>query len=214
VADHPAQWNTQLAEFIDQLGLQDYEVLGSIIACQMAMSYAAQAGPRLTRLILTSPVYLNEDSDADYLTEILAPAAKYVKMSPQFAREIYTLWLKAVTLNLDAHYPAILAESVGSAEHQQFERDGVVQLLTDVFKEGARQSLEGILSEMVYCMTPLNLDLGKITIPVDIWYGTEDKRITRKGVDEIFKALPNKTVHIKEGYSEHIYYSLFEEIVR
>ena len=213
IEGHPEQWNTQLAEFVDRLGLEEYEVLGSIIACQMAMSYAAQADQRLTRLILTSPVYLNDDSHAEYLTEILSPAAKYVKMSPQFAKEIYTLWLKAVTLNLDAHYPAMLAESVGSAERAQFEKDGIVPLLTDVFKEGARQSLDGILNEMVYCMTPLNLDLSKISIPVDIWYGTEDKRITRAGVETIFQPIPEHTLHIREGYSEHIYYALFEEII-
>lgn len=213
VEDHPAQWNAQLTEFVGKLGLVEYDVLGSIIACQMAMSYAAQADKRLTRLILTSPVYLNDDSHAEYLTEILSPAAKYVKMSPQFAKEIYTLWLKAVTLNLDAHYPAMLDESVGSAEREQFEKEGVVPLLTDVFKEGARQSLDGILNEMVYCMTPLRLDMSKITLPVDIWYGTEDKRITREGVETIFKPLPNHRLHIREGYSEHIYYALFEEII-
>lgn len=109
---HPEKWNEQLQEFIDLLGIDEYEVLGSIIACQMAMSYAAQANHRLRRLILTSPVCLNDDSHAEYLTEILAPAAKYVKMSPQFAKEIYTLWLKAITLNLDAHYPSMLEESV------------------------------------------------------------------------------------------------------
>jgi pimeloyl-ACP methyl ester carboxylesterase/DNA-binding CsgD family transcriptional regulator len=213
IEGHPEKWNEQLQEFIDLLGIDEYEVLGSIIACQMAMSYAAQANHRLTRLILTSPVCLNDDSHAEYLTEILAPAAKYVKMSPQFAKEIYTLWLKAITLNLDAHYPSMLEESVGTAEKDVFIRDGVIQLLTDVFKEGARQSLDGILNEMAYCMTPLHIDLSRLTIPVEIWYGTDDKRITRKGVDVIFETLPNKTVHIREGYSEHIYYSLFEEIV-
>jgi len=213
VEGHPDQWNRQLMEFVDKLGLKEYDILGSIIACQMAMSYTAEADPRQKRLILTSPVYLNDDNDAEYLTEILAPAAKYVKMSPQFAKEIYTLWLKAITLNFDAHYIAILSESVGSAEKELFEKENTYQLLTDVFKEGARQSLDGILHEMVYCMTPLHLDLSKITIPVDIWYGTEDRRITREGVDSIFTELPNKKIHIREGYSEHIYYSLFEEIM-
>ncbi len=213
IEGHPDQWNAQLNEFVEKLELNDYTVIGSIIACQMAMSFAAQADDKLTRLILTSPVYLNTDKDADYLTEILAPAAKYVKMSSEFAKEIYTLWLKAITLNLDAHYPAMLADSVGSAERDQFQRDGVFQLLTDVFKEGARQSLDGILNEMAYCMTPLNLDLSQFKIPVIIWYGTEDKRITREGVETIFNDIPDHQLHIREGYSEHIYYSLFEEII-
>ncbi len=213
VANHPANWNQQLNEFIELLELDEYDVLGSIIACQMAVSFAAQADERLRRVILTSPVVLNEDSHAQYLTEILAPAARYVKLSPMFAKEVYELWLKSVTLNLDAHYPTILDASIGSAERKQFEEDGVIELLTNVFKEGARQSLDGILHEMVFCMTPLNLDLSKFTKPLDVWFGTEDRRITREGVDKIFDEFPNCTRHICEGYSEHLYYALLEKII-
>ena len=94
-----------------------------------------------------------------------------------------------------------------------FTKQQMFHHLTNVFKEGARQSLDGILHEMVYCMTPLNLDLTKISVPVDVWYGTEDRRITKEGVESIFQPIPNLTLHIREGYSEHIYYSLFEDII-
>ena len=97
---------------------------------------------------------------------------------------------------------------------EQFEEQGVVQLLTDVFKEGARQSLDGILNEMIFCMTPLYLDLSKVQVPVEMWYGTEDKRITREGVELIAGELPNNTLHIKDGYSEHIYYSMIPLVYR
>jgi pimeloyl-ACP methyl ester carboxylesterase/DNA-binding CsgD family transcriptional regulator len=214
IEGHPAEWNRQLQEFIDLLGIGDYEVLGSIIACQMAMSYAAQANQRLQRVILTSPVFLNEYSHTRFLTEILAPAARYVRLSPKFAREIYELWLKSVTLNLDEHYPTILDQSIGSAERKAFESEAMIHRLTEVFKEGARQSLNGILSEMVYCMTPLHLDLEKFDKPLEVWFGTEDKRISKAGVEHIFAAFENCKIHIREGYSEHIYYSLFEDIIR
>jgi len=214
VEGHPVQWNAKLQEFIDLLGIDEYEVLGSIIASQMAVSYAAQADSRLKKLILTSPVVLTEDSDVDYLTEILAPAARYVRVSPLFAKEIYELWLKSVTLSLDTHYKSLLEASIGSAERSQFEQDDVLQLLTDVFKEGARHGLDGILSEMVFCLTPLNIDLSAIKTPTVIWYGTEDKRITIDGVRSIFKPMPNHKLHVCEGYSEHIYYSLFEDIIK
>ena len=160
-----------------------------------------------------SPVFLNTPDHTAYLTEILAPAARYVRLSSQFAREIYELWLKSVTLSLDDHYPAMLEGSIGSAEREMFEQHDVVQLLTDVFKEGARQSLDGILNEMIFCMTPLHLDLASFDKPVEIWYGTEDKRITREGVEQIASEIPNHELKVCEGYSEHIYYALFEEII-
>ena len=210
---HPEQWNTQLAEFVSLLNIKQYDVLGSIIACQMAVSYAAQADSKLKKLILASPVFLNTDEHAKYLTEILAPAGRYVRLSAQFAREIYELWLKSVTLNLDRHYPSILQRSIGNAEREQFDKDGTIQLMTNVLKEGARHSLDGILNEMVFCMTPLNLDLNKLTLPIEVWYGTEDKRITAEGVEAICSEFSNCKVNVCEGYSEHIYYALFEKII-
>lgn len=210
---HPAQWNQQLEEFIVKLGLDKYDVLGSVISCQMALSYAAQADEKLRKLILTSPVILNEDSHTQYLTEILAPAARYVRLSPSFAKEVYLLWLKSVTLNLDAHYPLMLKESIGSSERDYFAANNMFQHLTNAFKEGARHSLDGILNEMVFCMTPLNLDLSRFKTPVEVWYGTEDKRITLEGVNKIFGEFPNCSVNIKEGYSEHMHYPLLEQII-
>lgn len=214
IEGYPDNWNLKLGKFIDALGIEEYDLLGSIIACQMAMSFAAQADQRLQRVVLTSPVFLNTREHTDYLTEILSPAARYVRQSPEFAREIYELWLKSVTLNLDEHYPAILANSIGSAELKLFAEHNIVQLLTDVLKEAARNGLEGILSDMVFCMTPLNLDLTQFSREVEIWYGTEDKRITEEGVRSIAAELPQHTLHVKEGYSEHIYYALFEDIIR
>jgi pimeloyl-ACP methyl ester carboxylesterase/DNA-binding CsgD family transcriptional regulator len=213
IEGHPDQWNQQLEEFIDLLGIDEYDVLGSIISSQIAMNYAYQANDRLQKVILTSPVFLNKKEHTAYLTEILAPAARYVRLSPTFAKEIYELWLKSVTLNLDGHYPSILHDSIGSAEREMFEQHGVIQLLTDVFKEGARQSLDGILHEMAFCMTPLNLDMHKFNKPIEVWFGTEDKRITREGVETIFSQLPNCKLNIREGYSEHLYYALLEEII-
>ncbi|RBP48774.1 alpha/beta fold hydrolase [Arenicella xantha] len=214
IEGHPAQWNAQLNEFIDLLGLQQYDLLGSVIACQLTMSFAAQADQRLNKIILASPVFLNDYEDTKNLTEILAPAARYVRLSPEFAKEIYQLWLKSVTLNLDAHYPAMLETSVGTAEREMFERHGIVKLLTDVFKEGARQSLDGILNEMIFCMTPLHLDTEQFKKPIEIWYGTEDKRITEAGARAICDKFKHATLHIREGYSEHLYYALFEEIIQ
>jgi len=213
IEGHPEQWNWQLNEFIEQLEIEQYDVMGSVIACQMALSFAAQADDKLQKLILTCPVILNDNTHAQYLTEILAPAARYVRLSPTFAKEIYELWLKSVTLNLDAHYPLMLHESIGSSEQEYFAADNMIQHLTNAFKECARESLDGILNEMVFCMTPLNLDLSEFHTPTEVWYGTDDKRINQEGVETIYSEFPNCTVNIREGYSEHLHYPLLEEII-
>ena len=213
IQQHPEGWNARLQEFIDLLGIGEYDILGSIFGCQLAISFAMTADKRLQKLILCSPVVINQKSDTRYLTGILSPTARLVRSSNRFAREIYQLWLKSVTLNLGTHYRSMLDSSLGSAERDPFIKDGTFDLLINVFHEGSRLSLKGISHEMVFCLSPLKLDLSKLTIPIEVWYGTEDKRISLEGVESIIGDLPNHRLNVRKGYSEHIYYALFEEII-
>ncbi|NND00414.1 MAG: hypothetical protein HKN85_09555 [Gammaproteobacteria bacterium] len=213
IDDHPNGWNRRLREFIDILGLDRYDILGSILGCQLAINFAAEADHRLQKIVLNSPVIVNKRSHTKLLTGILSPTARLVRASRTFARDLYELWLKSITLNLGAHYRKMLESSLGSAERAQFLEDGTFEWMIDIFKEGASRSLRGISNEMVFSLTPMELDLSKITVPVEVWYGTEDQRISLDGVRAVIKGFPNHRLHVRNGYSEHIYYALFEEII-
>ncbi|MEM7357889.1 MAG: alpha/beta fold hydrolase [Pseudomonadota bacterium] len=214
IEGHPHGWNERLYEFITKLGIEEYDMLGSVLGSQMAINYAAGIeDDRLKRIILSSPVVINERSHTKYLTGIMSPGARLVQASKRFARELYELWLKSVTLNLDTHYRGMLENSSGSAEKELFEKTGTFELMVDIFKEGARHSLDGISNDMVFCIAPMKHDLSKIKVPIDVWYGTEDQRLSLEGVKTILEKLPTHTLHVREGYSEHIYFALFEEII-
>lgn len=210
---HPIGWNQRLAEFIDLLELPAYDILGSVVGSQMAISYAAEADAKLGKIILTSPVVVNAREHTKHLQGILAPCARLVRASKRFTREIYELWLKSVSLNITTHYRKMLESSLGSREKQLFADNGTLDLIIESFREGSSVSLDGISNELVYCMTPLRIDLKKITQPVELWYGSEDGRIDLEGVKMIAAELPNCQLKVCEGYSEHIYYALFEEII-
>ncbi|MFT5655227.1 MAG: pimeloyl-ACP methyl ester carboxylesterase/DNA-binding CsgD family transcriptional regulator [Arenicella sp.] len=214
IKEHPKGWNNRFFSFIDRLGLEDYEVLASIVGAQLAVNLATDADQRLKKLILCAPIITNNQSDIKQLKGILSPTSRLVKASKRFATKIHQLWLKSICLDLETYYKSMLQSSMGSAERDQFEKDGTLQLLTDVFKEAASADKKGISSELVYCLSPMNLDFKKIHTPIEIWYGTEDKRISLEGLKEITKELPNCKYNVREGYSEHIYYGLFEEIIR
>ncbi len=213
IKQKPEKWSAHLNDFIGQLGLSEYDIIGTVLGSCIALVFAEQADSRLKRVKLACPVFVNERKDAKLLTGILAPSVRLVRASKRFAREIYELWLKSVTMNLSTHYRSMLDRSLGDAEREQFEVDGTLDLMVKTFKEGSSRSLEGISQEMVYCISPRKINLAKITIPVDIWWGTQDNRISREGVENLAAKLPNVTIHIRDGYSEHIYYSLFEEII-
>jgi len=202
-----------MTEFIDTLEIESYELLGSVFGSVFALCYAAVADERLTKVNLASPVFVNEKDERRHLTGILAPTTRLVKASKRFAREIYELWLKSVTLNLATHYRSMLIESFGDEERTQFLSDKTIDLMVEGFQEGSIQSLKGISNEMVFCISPRRVDLSKINVPVNLWWGTQDNRISLEGVENLASKLSDANIIVKEGYSEHIYYSLFEEII-
>lgn len=107
----------------------------------------------------------------------------------------------------------MLESTIGSAEKELFNKEGTIDSIVEGFQEAARHSFEGISHELVYCMTPLQADLSKIKAKVSIWYGTEDSRISLEGAQSLKTSLNDCTLHVKEGYSEHLYYAFFEEMI-
>jgi pimeloyl-ACP methyl ester carboxylesterase len=190
-----------LTEFIDKLGLNHYEILGTVLGSAIAINYALGADERLTRLRLSSPVYVNTRKDSDFLIGIFAPVARLVRASERFTIELYELWLKSVTLNLNKHYRSMLENGFGTVERVLFTQDNTIDLMIEGFQQGSSQCLDGISREMVHCISPQNADLSKITIPVDLWWGTQDNRISLEGVQNLAAQLPNSRLHIREGFS-------------
>ena len=211
---HPKKWHTQLSEFATALNLKSFDIIGHVLGCPLALEHAAQADKRLNRIILASPVFVNTKDDAQYLQGIFVPTVRLIKLSKRFAREIYELWLKSIMLNLGTHYRVMVDKSLGDKEQNlSGDKEQFLDSLVDSFREGISQSLEGITHEMVYCVSPMKLNLSKIKNPVEIWYGTQDGRISQAGAEHLATQLPNATLHIESGYSEHIYYALFDKIM-
>lgn len=214
---HPGSWNDSFSEFIDALDLGDYEIMGAVMGSVFAILHAATADNRLKRIHLASPVFVNTRKDMDYLTGLFAPGVRLLRASKRFTRELYELWLKSITMNLNKHYRAILEKNFGSEERKILNAENSMETLfthmIDCFKEGANRTTSGISHDMVFCITPQKVDLSKINVPVEIWWGTEDCRISREGVENLAKQLKNANVNVCDGFSEHIYYTMFEEIL-
>jgi len=212
ISGSPEQWNALLSEFIELLGIESYDLLGTILGSVIALNFATQADSKLKKVRLSSPVFVNTQGDSDYLSGIFAPVTRLIRASKRFTLEIYQLWLKSVRVNLSLHYRNMLETSFGTAEHRLFSKN-TIDLMVEGFQYGSINGIEGISNEMVYCLSPKEVDLGKVSVPVELWWGNEDTRISLEGVKNIAKQLPNATIHVREGYSEYIYYALFEDII-
>lgn len=215
---HPESWTAKFSEFVCLLDLDHYELLGAVNGAVFALLYALEQDPKLKKIRLASPIFVNSRKDMDFLTGIYAPSARLVRASKRFAREIYQLWLKSINMNASKHYRSMVEQSLTEKENTLFNEKGIryeiINSIVSSFHEGASRNLEGISNDMVFCISPRKVDLSRITTPVEIWWGTEDPRFSQAGVEKLASQINTSNLHIMEGYSEHTFFSLFEEILR
>ncbi len=73
--------------------------------------------------------------------------------------------------------------------------------LARVWREGIGRSIQGALSDAQIYAGEWHVPFGKITTPVDVWYGSEDSLIPLHALAP-FEAIPGMRLHVlpREGH--------------
>ena len=69
IRNHPHGWPERMNEFVDQLELSEFDILGNVIGCHIAIDFAMKADDRLKHIILSSPVVVNQNKIQNYYRE-------------------------------------------------------------------------------------------------------------------------------------------------
>ena len=210
---YPDDFCDLLAEFADKLGLIEFDLIANSLSVRYGLEFALRYPAKLSKLILAAPVLLTKEHSTEHCVEWLVVAMWLYKKNSDVAAKIYKLWHASASLKLDTHIEKNLQTTISSAEKGQIDKTDFINVLKDNFRESAANEGVGSAADFSYCFNETNIDLSTVKTQVDIWLGTEDGICSPEGVYAIFEDLPNKTFFEKEGFGEHIYYSLFEQII-
>ena len=211
--DYPRVWNKQLAEFSEQLNLSEFDILGDGLSVRYVLEFAEEFPHKISKIIMCSPLLHLSNEDKYYSHEWLSVTTKFYERSPEVATEIYNLWHSSASLLVHDYVEKNIEYSTSSAEKGVVDDSSYINIVKNNFKESAAQEGVGSTADFHYCFNKSKLELSKISIYTEIWIGSENELVNPDGVKKIFNHLPNKKILEKEGYGEHIYYSLFEEII-
>ncbi|MBX2848808.1 MAG: alpha/beta fold hydrolase [Acidiferrobacterales bacterium] len=210
---YPINWSQQLAEFSQTLNLDTFDLLGSSLSARYALEFSDKYPDKLSKLILVAPLLHNTDADKQNFCDWLSITTELFERSPGFATEIYKLWCASASLRLENHMEKNLSTSISSAEVGVIDTSDFIEVMNDNFRESLAQQCSGTVSDFRYCFNKMNLNLAKIKTQTEVWLGSEDSLCSPEGVRQSLAGLVNKTVFVREGYGEHIYYGKFEEIL-
>ena len=213
-SDYPEQWSEQLAMFADKLDLTEFQLVANSLSVRHALQFCLQYPDRVSHLKLTSPLLHTSDQDKDYFGESFKVATMMFERSENTATEIFKIWHASMASQLDHNIRKNLQTTISSKETWLVDDSNFIDTLKINFAESSAQDGIGSASDFRYCFKKSTLAMSELSVPTTVWIGTEDSFISVAGVERVFANAPNATIVVKEGFGEHIYYSLFEELIR
>lgn len=199
-------WTHDVAEMLDQLGVERFSAMGWSMGGQYAAALAWALPDRLKRVaIIAGALPLTE---AGVFAQLPAFDRIYTRLS------IRAPWLVkpcfgAMALGARAAptlYGRLAAGQLGAADAAVLRDDG--------YGEFPRMSAEalrrpgGVVEDYRAWMRPWGFGPEQIRIPVDVWGGLQDDLVKIAWPRELARRIPGATLHEKPGghFLAHLYY--------
>jgi pimeloyl-ACP methyl ester carboxylesterase len=192
-----ADWPKEVGALADALGISTFAVVGVSAGGPYAAACAALTPGRLSGVALVSSRALaqynwaeqpgvEEEWDPEQREEFdlarESPAAAATLAGQHFAEDF---------TRFDEH-PELIHEWLEAAEGDRwFFEDATRTANFDAFiRETFRQGLEAITWELIDVFLPWGFRLADIPIPVTIWHGSQDPRVTQEHIDFQVSTIP------------------------
>lgn len=206
-------WARDVTELLDELGVDQFAVMGWSLGGQYAAAVSYALPQRVTRgAIIAGAIPLTEPGAFDGLPSI---DRAYIRMScrtPWAAR----LCFRAVGFTAASAprlYGRVAARELGAADGAVLRADNFTAFAR-MTREALRQP-QGVVEEYRTMVRPWGFAPEDIQVPVDIWAGTDDQLMHPSWPGELARRIPDATLHLRAGghFLAHLYYrDIFESL--
>ena len=208
-------WARDVAELLDRLDVDRFAAMGWSMGGQYAAALGHALRHRVSRvaiiagaLPLTDPgVYAELPVMDRFLTRMSQrapwPAQQWFRMMRFAARVTPT------------GYGRLAARTLGPADGAVIRENGFEAFAT-MSREAARQ-LPGIVEEYRAWARPWGFAPEDLTVPVEVWAGTDDELVDASWPPRLAERIPGATLIIRDGghFMAHLHYrEIFEALRR
>ncbi len=194
-------WSSDVAELADQLGFEQFAVMGWSYGGGFAQACAAALGERVTRLGLVAsmvppqwPGTKDEIDRMDRIFEDLSGRAAFIE------RPLLSL------MGVAAHrLPRAFARSSGAPEAS-------AAVITAAVAEGLEHT-GGAVDDYRICNHPWGFEPADIAVPTWIWHGIADDLCPPAWGTRLAEAISGSTLTEVEGASHFLWYDHWSDIL-
>jgi pimeloyl-ACP methyl ester carboxylesterase len=193
-----ADWPLDVAELADQLGIDEFGVIGWSMGGPYAAATAAVLGDRVTAAGLLAPSTFSPGLSETIEGKGKTGAWELARDDPWTAVTLYTALGLEFRRDPDAA-SAMLAAGCSEPELEVFALPEVHDLVVQMMLEANRQGAFGFVEDQRVDINPWGFDVTAITASVHVWEGTEDSFSTAGVAQGWVDAVPNGTLHTLPG---------------
>jgi len=123
------------------------------------------------------------------------------------------LWLRSISTDSDKKFKHVFASSLGKQEAHLLDDSRYAETAIANFDEAFKNQTSGSAKDLIYSITPRDLDLSKISTKVNIWLGGDDRMVSPELIDEVYSNVKDKHLYCPQGYGSDLTISMFDEIL-
>ncbi len=189
-------WPRDVADVADRLGLDRFHVVGLSGGAPYAVACAYELPHRVVGAALVCPV-----PPAYGIHPRAAGVGHLFRLGrhPVLAHRLFSM-IRPLLHRRIITPRTLVGGSLPAADRECLTRQ-TLSGLARVWREGIGRSVQGALSDAQIYAQEWHVPMGQITMPVDVWYGSEDSLIPLHGLAP-FEAIPGMRLHVmpNEGH--------------
>jgi pimeloyl-ACP methyl ester carboxylesterase len=193
-------WAADVEALADLLGFERFFLIGVSGGGPYALACAHQLIDRLHGFTLVCP--LGPLDQPALLNAMRWPAQinfRSIRMTPWLSQ----LAFRFGVVPLAHHWPQwiyqMMLRFAPRPDRAILNRPPVRAAIIASLKEAIRQGAGGVLQELALYTRPWEFDLAEITIPVQLWHGTEDDTVPLLHSQSLADSLPQSEIHLIEA---------------
>ncbi|MBI9046936.1 MAG: alpha/beta hydrolase [Anaerolineaceae bacterium] len=200
-------WPKDVASFADELGLEEFAVVGISAGGPYAAVCASKLPQRIKRVAIIGGVGpMDHEEFADEMPRIRKAGIKIARKVPWMLTVLLSLFFNP-QLNPEAFYERILSGN-SALDQAKLRNPEMKSVLIRNYQEATREGMQGFANEAVILSDHWGFDLKDIQIPVDVWHGEKDENVSLSAARHLVQNIPDCTAHFlpEQGHWLHLEY--------
>ncbi len=209
-----AEWPGHVRCLANRLGVDRFHIVSMSGSSAYALACALHQPERVRALALISP--MGEVRGAKDIQGMMPMNRMVYDMilhcPPRFIQTLARLMARAFSADPEAYLERVLPH-IAPADQRVMAQVRFRTHLKETFVESRKLHQRAFSEDMIRYARPWNLELERMSVPVSIWHGEENRHIPLPMAKHLAARLPGCRTHWLAGEGYYLNYSHWEEIL-